>query len=290
MQVRWEYTVPEDTRSMICQDITIPVDGSTMDAHIARPEEGSGPHPAVIVLQEVFGFSPETKRVTELLPSMGYVGLAINYYHRTNPNMIEPYTEEGNRRAFAAAAQVTAQNLISDVGAAAAWLNQQPFVRDGKVATWGFGFGATAAFITLSLRELSGAICFYPMYITTPMPSGGEPPIEHVDEAAIPLLLVFGDEDYYVPRHDMDRINQALTDAGKNVRMEIYPDVGHSFFRHGSPQAIAEVKRYSDEAIAQAVADSWNVVRAFLSDIFSRSGAHAVESGEIHMPHTQSVR
>jgi len=275
---------------MICEDITIPVDGSRMDAHIARPEEGSGPHPAVIVLQEVFGFTPEVKRLTELLPSMGYVGLAINYYHRTNPNMTEPYTEEGNRRAFEAASHVTARDLTSDVGAAVEWLNAQPFVRDGKVATWGFGFGGTAAFVTSSLRRLSGAICFYPMYVATPMPSGGEPPVDHVNEASIPLLLIFGEKDYYVSRHDMDRLHEALSGAGKEFRMEIYPDVGHSFFRHGSPQAIAEVQRYSDEAVAQAVADSWNLVRAFLVDIFSRAPRHAVETGDIHTQHTQSVR
>jgi carboxymethylenebutenolidase len=275
---------------MICQDITIPVDGSQMDAHIARPEEGSGPHPAVIVLQEIFGFTAESKRITELLPSMGYVGLAINYYHRTNPNMTEPYTEEGDRRAFAAAARVTANQLMTDVAAAAAWLNQQPFVRDGKIATWGFGFGGTAAFVTSSLAELSGAICFYPMYVTTPMPSGGESPIEHVGDVAVPLLMIFGGQDYYVSRHDMDRTYEALKQSGKDFRMEIYPDVGHSFFRHGSPQAIAEVNRYSDEAVAQAVADSWNMVRAFLVEIFSRSRGRAAETGDIHMQHTQSIR
>jgi carboxymethylenebutenolidase len=275
---------------MISRDITIPVDGSQMDAHLARPEEGSGPHPAVIVLQEVFGFTPEIKRVTELLPSMGYVGLAINHYHRTNPNMIEPYTEEGNRRAFAAAAQVTAEHLMSDVAAAVGWLKSQAFVRDGKVATWGFGFGATAAFVTSSLRELSGAICFYPIYIATPMPSGGQAPLDHVNDIAIPLLLIFGEKDYYVSRHDMDRIYQTLKQAGKDFRMEVYPGVGHSFFRHGRPEAIVEVQRYSDEAVAQAVADSWNVVRAFLRDAFNRSEAPAVESGDIRMQRTQSVR
>jgi carboxymethylenebutenolidase len=275
---------------MICDDINIPVGGSAMDAHIARPEEGSGPHPAVIVLQEVFGFTPEVKRVTELLPSIGYVGLAINYYHRTNPNMNLPYTEEGDRRAFEAAASVTAAQLNADVEAAVTWLNAQPFVRTGKIATWGFGFGGTAAFVTSCNTGLSGAICFYPMYIATPMPSGGEAPIEHVSDVAVPLLLVFGEKDYYVPRHDMDRMNQVLTSAGKDFRMEIYPDVGHSFFRHGRPEAIAEVQRYSDEAVAQAVADSWNLVRAFLTDAFNRSRERAVETGDIHTQRTQSVR
>lgn len=275
---------------MISQDVMIPVDGSQMAAYLARPEEHSGPHPAVIVLQEIFGFTPETKRVTQLLASIGCVGLAINYYHRTNPEMCEPYTEEGNRNAFAAAAKVTTQQIITDVTAAAAWLNTQPFVKTGKIATWGFGFGARAAFVSSSLKELSGAICFYPIYIPTPMPGGGEPPLDRVREVAIPLLLVFGEKDYYVSRHDMDRIHQALKDAGKEFQVQIYPDVGHSLFRHGRPEAIAEQARYSDEAVAYAVADAWNIVQKFLNDVFSRSQAPSAATGDIRTERIQSVR
>lgn len=275
---------------MISQDISIPVDGSSMPAYLARPQEGSGPHPAVIVLQEVFGFTPETKRVTELLASIGYAGLAINYYHRQDPQMMHPYTEEGVKRAFETASSVTARNLGNDVRAAVGWLNTQPFIKHGKIATWGFGFGATAAFATADQRELSGAILFYPTYLATPMPGGGEPPLDHASEVNIPLLLIFGEQDYYVSRYDMERIRQTLKSASKDVRMQIYPDVGHSFFRHGRPQAIEELKRYSDEAVAQAVADSWDLVKSFLMDIFNPSPQHEAETGDIHTERTRSIR
>jgi carboxymethylenebutenolidase len=275
---------------MISQDVTISVDGSQMPAYLARPEENSGAHPAVIVLQEVFGFTPEVRRITDLLASTGYVGLAIDYYHRSHPRLSEPYTEEGNKNAFAAAADVTAQTLSADVLAAIAWLNQQSFVRAGNIATWGFGFGATAAFVTSSLRELSGAILFYPGNIATPMPSGGEPPIEHASEVAIPLLLLFGEKDYYVSRFDMDRIHSALSSANRDFHLQIYPNVGHSFFRHGRPEAIAETQRYSDESIAQAVADAWDLVRNFLRDIFRRSQSRGVETGDIRTERTPLFR
>lgn len=275
---------------MISQDVSIPVDGSSMPAYLARPQEGSGPHPAVIVLQEVFGFTPETRRVTDLLASIGYVGLAINYYHRTDPQMSQPYTEEGDARAFEAAAKVTAQNLDADVSAAVDWLNAQPFVKAGKIAAWGFGFGASAAFVTADKRELSGAILFYPAHLAVPLPSGGEPPLNHAAEVNVPLLIVYGEKDYYVSRFDMDRIDRALKNANKDARMQIYPNVGHSFFRHGRPQAVTELQSYSDEAVAQAVADSWDLVKAFLIDVFNRSPRRAAESGDIRTERTPSVR
>lgn len=275
---------------MISQDVIIPVDGSNMQAYLARPQEGSGSHPAVIVLHELFGFTPETKRVTEMMASIGYVGLAINYYHRTNPEMSEPYTEEGMKRALEIARPVTARNLGTDIHGAVEWLNAQPFVKAGKIATLGFGFGATAAFVTADQHDLSGAIMFYPTYLAASMPGGGEPPLEHANEVNVPLLLIFGEQDYYVSRYDMDRIRQTLKAASKDVRMQIYPNVGHSFFRHGRPQAVEELKSYSDEAVAQAVADSWDLVKSFLMDVFNRPEQRASETGDIRTERTQSIR
>jgi carboxymethylenebutenolidase len=275
---------------MISQDVTIPVNGSDMGAYLARPPEESGPHPAVIVLHDIFGYTPEVRRVTDLCASTGYVGLAIDYFHRTHPRMVEPYTEEGAERASEAAKALTADDMIHDVAAAVAWLNEQPFVRHGKIGTWGFSFGANIAFITSSLKELRGAIAFYPTHVVTPLPSGGEPPLEHAKEVAIPLLLLYGEEDYYVSRNDMEQIRRELAQAQKRVHMEIYPNVGHAFFRHGRPEAIAEPNRYSQEAIAQACADSSDLVKAFLAEHLSEKRPHEAVTGGIHIGHTPTVR
>jgi carboxymethylenebutenolidase len=266
---------------MNSQDITIPVDGSQMPAYLARPAEGSGPHPAVVVLHEVFGFNPEIRRMTDLVATIGYVGLAVNYYHRIDARINEPYTEEGSRNAFAAAARLRPQDLTADVRAAAGWLNAQSFVKKGKIAVWGCGFGATAAFIASALPELCGAICFYP---------SRELPLADASEVRAPVLLVFGEQDYYVSPEEMTTIHSALQSAGKDVRMQIYPDVGHSFFRHGRPEAIVERHRYSDQAIGHAVADSWNLVQTFLRDVFNRPQSRAAETGDIHTTRTESIQ
>jgi dienelactone hydrolase len=122
------------------------------------------------------------------------------------------------------------------------------------------------------------------------MPSGGEPPLDHVNDISVPMLLAFGEQDYYVSRYDMERICQAVKAAHKEVRVQIYPNVGHAFFRHGRPQAIAELTHYSDEAVAQAVADSWDLVKAFLIDIFNRQPQRATETGDIRTEHTRQVQ
>jgi carboxymethylenebutenolidase len=252
---------------VINQNLTIPVGGSQMGAYLARPEEGSGAHPAVIVLQEVFGVNSEVKRITDLVASAGYVGLAINYYHRTHPNLNEPYTDEGLKHGFEAAANVTKESLRADVSAAIDWLTAQNFVKKGKVATWGFCYGGTVAFVTATLPELSGAVCFYGGSIASPMASGEPEALVDAAKIACPLLLAFGGKDAYITRDLIDRIERTLKAEGKDARVQVYPDVGHAFFRHGSAEAIAGHKGTSDESMAETVADAWNLVQTFFKRV-----------------------
>ena len=156
---------------MQTQDLTIDVDGSPMPSYLARPD-GNEPKPAVIVLQEIFGVNAEVKRIADLFASAGYVALAINYYHRTHPNLNEPYTQEGLQVGFAAAGAVSRATLRADVAAAIAWLDGQPFVAHGKIATVGFCFGGSTAFVTATLPGLKAAIPFYGGSIAAGFPNG----------------------------------------------------------------------------------------------------------------------
>ena len=152
---------------MTSEAVSIDVDGSAMPGYLARPDE-DGPRPAVIVLQEIFGVNTEVKRISDLLAATGYVALAINYYHRTHPDLNEPYTPEGLKNGFAAAGKVTRATLKADVGAALDYLNKLDAVKFGRVATWGFCFGGSVAFISATLPGLSAAIAFYGGSIAAP--------------------------------------------------------------------------------------------------------------------------
>ncbi len=240
------------------ETFTIDVGGNAMPVYLARPDDGA-PRPAVIVLQEIFGVNTEVKRITDLVASAGYVGLAINYYHRTHPDLNEPYTQEGLQNGFKAAGAVTRASLAADIGAAVAWLDAQPFVKEGHIATWGFCFGGTVAYYSATLDGICAAIPFYGGSISN-APFNGEPPIL-ADTPAIkaPLFLAFGGKDDYIPPEAIDAIRTALTDAHKQFSIQVYPDVGHAFFRDSS-QAIA-----AGDAQGKASADAWERVKAFLA-------------------------
>jgi carboxymethylenebutenolidase len=234
------------------QELSIAVDGLSMPSYLARPD-GDEPKPAVIVLQEIFGVNKEVRRIADLFAEAGYVALAINYYHRTHPQLNEPYTQEGLQNGFAAAGQVSRATLHADVAAAIAYLDAQPFVKTGKIATVGFCLGGTVAFLSATLPGLAASIPFYGGHIAQALPNGEPEALADVDAVKVPLLLFFGGQDDYIPAEAVAKIDEALTKAGKEHEVVVYPNVGHAFFRESS-----------DTLNQEEVKDAWARVQAFL--------------------------
>jgi carboxymethylenebutenolidase len=254
---------------MIHQDVAIPVEGASMPAYLARPEEGSGAHSAVIIIPEIFGIAPEIRAIADHVAGAGGVALAINFYHRVDPNFAPGYGDEGVQAGVAAAKTVTRASLAADVAGAIAWLNQQPFVKAGNVATWGFCIGGSVAFVTADLPGLRGAVCFYGGQIARPFMSGEPEGLSDVHKVAVPLLLVYGGEDTGIPVDAIERTRATLEGAGKEFAIQVYPKVGHAFFRHGTGRSLAQKSDLSDEAVAEATADAWHLTLAFLRKIFN---------------------
>jgi carboxymethylenebutenolidase len=236
---------------IIKSDITIPVGAATMPAYLARPGAGEN-HPAVIVLEGVYGFDDELRRITELLASFGYVGLAIDYFHRSPDHMSEAFTPEGRALGEKAAESVSKESARTDVAAARDWLNEQPFVDHSKIGTWGFGFGGTTAFVTATLPGIRAATVFYAQSIASLLPSKEHAPLEDAKDIRAPLLLVFGGRDQYVAPRDVETIESTLAANNKRFTIQTYPNVGHSFFR-----------ATGNTASAREASDAWELVQVF---------------------------
>ena len=144
---------------MISEQATINAPGGPMPAYISRPSSGDR-KPAVIVLEGVFGFDDEIRRMTDLVAAAGYVGIAIDYLRG-----------RGVPGGFAST------TVAGDIGAARDWLNDRPYVQHGRVALWGFGIGGSVAFMAAALPGLRASIAFYGQSIAKGLPDGGDAPI-----------------------------------------------------------------------------------------------------------------
>ena len=244
---------------MQTSQFTITVGSAAMPVYLARPD-GDEPKGAVIVLQEIFGVNTEVKRITDLVAAAGYVGIAPNYYYRTHPDLNVPYTSDGLKKGFEAAGQVTVDNLKTDLQAVMDYLNSQAFVRTNHIATWGFCFGGTVAFISSMMPGLSAAVAFYGGQIAQALPNSDFVPVDHAAEVRAPLLLVFGGKDAYIPQEAIAKIESSLKAAGKRFEVQVYPDQDHAFFRDSSQAMTGS----AGDVLSRDVSDAWERVQAFL--------------------------
>ncbi|HEX3550740.1 MAG TPA: dienelactone hydrolase family protein [Candidatus Elarobacter sp.] len=219
---------------MITETTTINGPRGPMSAYVSRLDEKR--RPAVIVLEGIYGFDDELRRITDLVASVGYVGCAIDYL-----------------RGADVASGFHTDSMADDIAITRDWLNERPYVAHGKIATWGFGVGGAVAFIGAMLPGIGASIAFYGQSITKGLPDGGDAPIKDADRIRAPLLLVYGGADTQIEPGEIDRIRTRLAAAGKNAEVQIYPTVGHSFFR----QDLGTVA-------TREIADAWGLVTAFL--------------------------
>jgi carboxymethylenebutenolidase len=223
---------------MITETTTINGPRGPMPTYISRLDER--PRPAVIVLEGIYGFDSELFRITDLVASAGYVGCAIDYLRGQD-------VSNGFHTA----------TMEDDLAITRDWLNDRSYVAHGKVAAWGFGVGGAAAFMGAMLPGISASIAFYGQSITKGLPDGGDAPIKDADNIRTPLLLVFGGTDAEIAQTEIDRIQTRLAAAGKSAEVQVYPNVGHSFFRQDS-----------GTIATREIADAWDRVRAFLKRSF----------------------
>jgi carboxymethylenebutenolidase len=229
--------------------IQIDVDGAAMPSYVVR-DQSRADAPGVVVLQEVFGVNAEMRRIAELVASVGFTALAPNFYHRTHPDLDVPYNEEGFKVGGAAARATTLDGLTADVAASLRWLTEHGA---RKVGTWGFCFGGSLAFLSATFPEVRAAVSFYGgQNAKSPVPA--RPPlITFADRVQCPLFLAFGGRDEGIPPQEVETIREALSAAGKEFELHVYPDEGHAFFRRGV-----------DGDSTPAARDVWPKVEAFL--------------------------
>jgi carboxymethylenebutenolidase len=231
--------IPREALLVIVEEFTIDAPSGPMNAYIARLD--SKPRPAVIVLEGIYGFDDEIKRITNQTAAAGFVAIAIDYLRGADPNVV-----------FSTA------RVCEDIAATRDWLNEQPDVQHGKIATWGFGFGGTAAFLGSSLAGLSGAIAFYGQSIARPLPGADKPALDEIEKVRTPLLLVFGGHDELIGTGEIATIRDRLTADGATFEIQEYPEVGHSFFREDL-----------GTIATRQIADAWDRVVSFLRKVFA---------------------
>jgi carboxymethylenebutenolidase len=209
--------------------VSIPVDGGTMPAYLAKPSSG-GPYPGVIVWMEIFGVNSHIREVTERVAREGYVAIAPTFFHRTAPTLDVGYDDAGRQAGIAQMGKLDADQMIADARAAVAWLRARPDTTD-KIGAMGFCIGGHVTYLTAAETDVAAAASFYGGGIAAPQGPGGKPsPIHRTNKIKGRVLALFGGKDGMIPSSQRDAIRAALEEHSVRHEVVVYDAADHGFF------------------------------------------------------------
>lgn len=211
----------------------------SVQGHLAKPS-GSGPWPAMIVIQEWWGLDVQTKSIADRFAQEGYLAFAPDLYHGELAQPGDGDTAMKLVQKYAPKAYLDLQSLFDA-------LKADPDC-NGKVGSVGFCFGGRMS-LTLGISRPVDAICtFY---------GGGMQTIFDPLRANLkaPVLGLFGDADGSIPAGTIEEFDKLLDDVGVEHEIIIYPNSGHAFFRDSDPSVY----------IPEASKNAWERVKKFFA-------------------------
>lgn len=207
--------------------VDMKVGRQTMEGYLTQPE-ADGRHPAVVVIQEIWGVNSHIQSVADRLPQKGYVGLAPAMFHREGPMTLGLHEEMNT--AIARMGRCTDANIVADVKAAVDYLKAQPFVRGDRIGIVGFCFGGRVTYLAAcNISDLKAAVVYYGGRILQPLGGEGPSPLEQTAKIAAPVLGLFGQEDANPTPADVSKIEAELKNHNKTYEFHMYPGCGHGF-------------------------------------------------------------
>lgn len=211
--------------------------GQSASGFLATPE-GTGPFPAVVVIQEWWGLNENIKQIARRFAGEGFVALAPDLFHGTvvsEPNLAQ-------KEAMA----LDRPRAIHEIIGAVRYLKGLDNVSPKAVGVAGFCMGGGLALAAAAeSNEVGAVVSFY---------GGGAPGAEAFGHNKAPILAILGEKDEWVTNNIKEML-AGCDSAGYSFKREVvvYPGAQHAFFNDSRPEVYDPV----------AATDSWKRALAF---------------------------
>ncbi|MES1157244.1 MAG: dienelactone hydrolase family protein [Alphaproteobacteria bacterium] len=206
--------------------------GYHLPSFLARPAQ-AGRHPAVIVVNEVFGIHEYIKDICRRLAHAGYVAIAPDYFDRAG----DPATMSDFNQIRPIVATATYEQVMGDTAGAVEFLTHSPHVNASKLAITGFCWGGNVVWMAAArFPQLKAATAWYGRLAPPAQGDFGyEPgrpwPLDIAGDLHAPVLGLYGAQDQGIAQASVEQMRAALAAAHDRTHSEIivYPDAGHGF-------------------------------------------------------------
>jgi carboxymethylenebutenolidase len=219
-------------------EIEIKTKDGTCPCYVFRPS-GSGPWPAVLVFMDGIGIRPAVLEIGDRLATNGYFVLLPDLFYRSGPyepmNPHTVFTDPEQRKVLMEKffALATPANIMSDTRYFLDYLSAERDSRPGPVGTTGYCMGGlmslTAAGTYPELIAASAA--YHPGRLATDAPDSPHLLAPKI-KARVYIARAIDDQSF--PEDMKARLEEALTKAGVDYKLETYP-AKHGFVLRDTP-------------------------------------------------------
>ena len=196
--------------------VEYPSNGVMVRAYVAAPPVKER-RPAVVIVQEWWGLNDHIKDIARRYAKEGFVAIAPDLYSRLG----HPVTKDANE-AGRLMNTLQQQDGLQDLQATVAYLKAAPEVDGGKIGVTGFCMGGSYALMLPCVNgDIKAAVVFYGQ-----VPNPDSP----LQRLACPILYIYGEEDGWITKADVQRLAAALKKYNKDGEIKTYPGAAHAFF------------------------------------------------------------
>lgn len=196
-------------------------------SYVFQPE-GGGPFPAVLVFMDGLGIRPAMLEVGERLATHGYFVLLPDLFYRSGPyEPMDPHTtfsDPEKRKVLMEKffAPATPANVMSDTRAFLDYLAAQPAVKRGGIGTTGYCRGGLMSLTAAGTYpdRIVAAASYHGARLASDAPDS---PHRLAPKIKARVYVAGAIEDQSFPDDMKARLEEALTAAGVDHRIETYP-------------------------------------------------------------------
>jgi carboxymethylenebutenolidase len=193
-------------------DVSVVTPHHTLNAYLSLPQ-GTGRHPGVVVIHDIFGMSADLRRNTDWLAASGYVTVA--------PDLFSWGGRIQCLRATFRDIAARRGRSVDDIDAVRSWLQRRDDCT-GKVGIIGFCMGGAYALFMAPDHDFTVSSVNYGR-----VPKDAKTTLS----GACPIVGSFGARDRTL-RGAATLLEEALTAQGIAHDIKEYPEAGHSFLNN----------------------------------------------------------
>lgn len=200
--------------------------GGGLRGYYARPD-GAGPFPSVLIYIEAYGLNEHFQRLTRRFARAGFAAVTPDLYG----GAVYAYADLPG--AIGHMKRMDDDSVLAQSERALDFLAGRPEADGGAVAGVGFCMGGRLAFLASAAlaSRFKAAAAFYGGGIGPAADFFGKKNLlDRAQDIKAPMLFWYGAEDQFIRPDEHGRIAEAMSRAGKQYTLTVFPGTTHGFF------------------------------------------------------------